>query len=113
MRLFVLQIIRKARIAFIFKKTKFIERIYYACLNVFIIRFWHIWLDEKKKAELDSTLDQITSNSQNKKTTTSQLTSNSQHRKKTIKQQYFISIPALFSIEINSHTLVYLALPVI
>ncbi|CAM2715848.1 unnamed protein product, partial [Rotaria socialis] len=35
------------------------------------------------------------------------------HKKKNTKQQYFITLPAMFSIEINSHTLVYLALLVI
>lgn len=95
----MLQIIRNIRIAFIFKETKYVDRIYYAWLNVFIIRFWNMWLSEKKKNELDSALNQ--------------LTSLSQHTKKTTKQQYFISRPTLFSIEINSHTLVYLALLVI
>jgi hypothetical protein len=64
-----------------------------------LIRYWYIWLSSKKKSDLDLLV--------------AKLSSLQKHRKKKTKQQYFISLPAMFSIEINSHTLVYLALLVI
>lgn len=61
-----------------------------------MVRYWYIWLDSKNKSDLDSVRFK--------------LSSTQQHTKKKTKQQYFISLPSLFSIEINSHTLVYLGL---
>ena len=67
--------------------------------TVFLTRFWYIWLSSKTITELDSILiDSFSLNA---------------NRKKNTKQQYFMTLPAMFSIEINSHTLVYLALLVI
>jgi hypothetical protein len=66
---------------------------------VFLVRFWYTWLSIKTKSELDSTI--------------AELFSSQAHKKKKTKQQFFITLPAMFSIEINSHTLVYLALLVI
>lgn len=91
--------IRNIRFAFINKETNYIDRIGYAWRSVFLIRFWYTWLSTKTKGELDSTL--------------AELFSTQVHRKKNTKQQYFITLPAMFSIEINSHSLVYLALLVI
>ncbi|CAF3816716.1 unnamed protein product [Rotaria sp. Silwood1] len=91
-----LQIIRNTRFAFISTETSYVDRIYFAWLNVFIIRFWRIWLNKKKKSDLDSALDRLNSSNQDIKINT--------------KRQYFMSLPALFSMEINSHTLVYIAL---
>ncbi|CAF4702834.1 unnamed protein product [Rotaria socialis] len=94
-----LEIIRNIRYAFINKDTNYIDRIHYAWENVFLIRFWYTWLSTKTKSELNSTL--------------AELFSSQAHKKKNTKQQYFITLPAMFSIEINNHTLVYLALLVI
>ncbi|CAM4829978.1 unnamed protein product [Rotaria magnacalcarata] len=94
-----LQIIRNIRLAFISTETKYIDRIYYAWLNVFIVRFWYTWFTKTTKNELDSILNQCNYIKQNIRTST--------------KRQYFMTHPALFSIEINSHTLVYIALLVI
>ncbi|CAF3917309.1 unnamed protein product [Rotaria magnacalcarata] len=94
-----LQIIRNIRLAFISTETKYIDRIYYAWLNVFIVRFWYTWFTKTTKNELDSILNQRNYIKQNIRTST--------------KRQYFMAHPALFSIEINSHTLVYIALLVI
>ncbi|CAF4039995.1 unnamed protein product [Rotaria magnacalcarata] len=91
-----LQIIRNIRLAFISTDTKYIDRIYYAWLNVFIVRFWYTWFTKTTKNELDSSLNQRNYIKQNIRTST--------------KRQYFMTHPALFSIEINSHTLVYIAL---
>jgi hypothetical protein len=91
--------IRNIRLAFINKQTSYIDRIHYAWRAVFLIRFWYIWLNSKTIAELDSILIDSFSLQID--------------RKKNTKQQYFITLPAMFSIEINSHTLIYLALLVI
>ena len=91
--------IRNIQIAFINKQTSYIDRIQCAWKTVFLTRFWYIWLSSKTISELDSIL--IDSFSLNV------------NRKKNTKQQYFMTLPAMFSIEINSHTLVYLALLVI
>ncbi|CAF1027539.1 unnamed protein product [Rotaria magnacalcarata] len=94
-----LEIIRNIRYAFINKDTNYIDRIHYAWRSVFLIRFWYTWLSTKTKSELDSTI--------------AELLFSQAHKKKNTKQQYFITLPAMFSIEINSHILVYLALLVI
>ncbi|CAF3064387.1 unnamed protein product, partial [Rotaria sp. Silwood2] len=93
------KLIRNIRLAFINKETSYLDRIYYSWKNVFLIRYWYIWLSSKHKSDLDLIL--------------SKLPSTQKHQKKKTKQQYFISLPSLFSIEINSHTLVYLGLLVI
>ncbi|CAF3237241.1 unnamed protein product [Rotaria socialis] len=94
-----LQIIRNIRLAFISTETKYIDHIYYAWLNVFIVRFWYTWFTKTTKNELDSILNQRNYIKQNIRTST--------------KRQYFMTHSALFSIEINSHTLAYIALLVI
>ena len=66
---------------------------------MFLIRYWYNWLSASKKIDLDSML--------------SKLSPGQKHSKKKTKQQYFITLPSMFSIEINSHTLVYLGLLVI
>ena len=98
--LFALQMIRNIQIAFIDKQTSYIDRIQYAWKTVFLTRVWYIWLSSKTINELDSIL--IDSFSLNV------------NRKRNTKQQYFMTLATMFSIEINnSHTLVYLALLVI
>ncbi|CAF1462305.1 unnamed protein product [Adineta ricciae] len=91
-----LEIIRNVRFAFVKKETFYIDRIQYAWRSVFLIRFWYVWLSRKTKNELDAIL--LGRFSLRK------------CQEKNTKQQYFITLPAMFSIEINSHTLVYLAL---
>ena len=91
--------IQNIRFAFINKETNYLDRIYFAWKSVFLIRYWYSWLSASKKIDLDSML--------------SKLSSGQKHEKKKTKQQYFITLPSMFSIEINSHTLVYLGLLVI
>jgi hypothetical protein len=97
-----LKILRSIIDAYYEKDTPFLRRIYLAWFAVFIVRIWLTWIQVTTKKELDDTLTTLT-----------------QHwdipcrRSVTTKQQFFLTSPAVFSIELNAHTLTYLALLVI
>lgn len=80
----------------------FLRRIYLAWFAVFIVQIWLTWIQVTTKKELDDTLTTLT-----------------QHwdipcqRSVTTKQQFFLTSPAICSIELNAHTFTYLALLVI
>ena len=79
------------------------DRIFYAWTAVFIFRFWCLWINETKKQDLDIILSKLVA---------SNITSKKEDKKKKntqSKRQYFITYQSHFSIEINAHTLVYLA----
>ncbi len=81
--------------AYVERSTTIIDRLYYAWCSVFIIRFWSAWLESTDYSELEErilnlfSLDVDTS---------------------IPKQNLFVTIPALFSIELNAHSLTYLAI---
>ncbi|CAF0919561.1 unnamed protein product [Adineta ricciae] len=88
-----LQIIRLARLAFIEKRTSIIDRLFYSWTAVFIVRLWIAWLELTDYADLQRIISHV-------------LPSNSM--KSISKPALFITVPALFSLELNVHTLTYL-----
>ena len=81
--------------AFIAKETVIADRVYHAWTAVFIIRRWSAWLEHFNLTDLDENQSQSSSNSQ----------SAGNH-----KRNLFITMPALFSLELNAHSLTHLAL---
>ena len=90
------QLIHNSRLAFVDKKTNYLDRVYLAWINVFLVRSWCVWLRTKSKKELDTII--------------ARLAPSWVRQRKNTKQQYFLSRPAMFSIEINNHSLVYFGL---
>ena len=75
------------------------ETIFHAWTGVFMSRFWRVWIDKKEKIELDKLSFELT-----------QRRNVSQGASRTNTQQYSMTIPSIFSLELNAHCLVYLAL---
>ena len=106
-----LKLIQSVMIAYCEKKTLLIDRLYYAWLSVFISRFWLAWLSVQSK-------DELINEYSNKFPSLSAIISDEWRKKVTIpdfakmktKQQFTISYPSYFSIEINAHSLTCLTL---
>ena len=81
-----LQILKYIIISFIDKSTSIQNRLYYSWLAVFFCRLWLMWLK-----------NQSFTNTSTKKIDTN-------------KAKYFITMPAYWSLEINTHNLLYLVL---
>ena len=84
------------------KSTSYLKRIYLAWYALFIVRIWLTWIENTRKEELDGTLNILTEDWD----VPCPLS-------KTSKRQFFLTWPTIYSIELNAHTLVYLALLVI
>ncbi|CAM4783358.1 unnamed protein product [Rotaria magnacalcarata] len=89
-----LQIIQFIRFAYVDKSPNIIDRLYYAWCAVFIVRMWSAWIESTRIADLKEKISQLFLADSNSITSKSKL---------------FITIPALFSIELNAHSLTYLA----
>ena len=84
-----LRLLRSVVVAYVEHDTSIIDRIYHSWLTVFLCRIWWTWLetfDEKDFPELRSMKNRSSS---------------------------FITVPALFSIELNAHSLLSICLLVI
>ena len=81
-----LSIIRFVILAYIDKATDTMQRLFYAWSAVFVCRFWWMWI---------------------------QRGANGQRSSGTARNQLFITDPALISIELNAHSLMYILLLVI
>ena len=91
-----LTLIRTVIQAYIDKDTTPSDRLYQAWLGVFLIRLWSAWLQTEKIVNLHKV---FSSNSPS-----------SALLKKKSKQPFIVTIPAIFSLELNAHALTYLIL---
>ncbi|CAM4842206.1 unnamed protein product [Rotaria magnacalcarata] len=94
-----LQAIRGVRLAYIEKNTSFLDRVYHAWISVFIFHLWCLWIRSMDKKDLDLILSQV-----------SNFNMTPENQKSQTKRQYFITYQSHFSIEINAHCLVYIAM---
>lgn len=90
-----LTMLRYVTLAYIDKSTNILDRLFYAWSIVFICRYWWIWLKYKTVLNIES------KPRENKKPIIKNM------------QKYFITFPALISIEINAHTLTFILLLVL
>ncbi|CAF4042962.1 unnamed protein product, partial [Rotaria magnacalcarata] len=90
----LLKIIQFVRFAFVEKKTTIIDRIYYSWCAVFIVRLWSAWLESIDSADIDENIFRLLPIDFSTPISKSQL---------------FITVPCLFSLEMNAHSLTYLA----
>ncbi|CAF4068242.1 unnamed protein product, partial [Rotaria magnacalcarata] len=90
--------IQSVRLAYIDKNADIIERIYYVWVSVFIFRSKLVWIDSKDKKDLDLIISQLLN-----------LDLNDIKKKYQVKRQYFITYQSYFCVEINAHSLIYLA----
>ncbi|CAF3114935.1 unnamed protein product [Rotaria socialis] len=88
-----LEIIKCVRLAYVDKNTTIINRLYYAWCAVFIVRIWSAWLQSINCNELKKRASHLLSTSIGIPVP---------------KKNFFITIPALFSLELNAHSLTYL-----
>ncbi|CAF2961111.1 unnamed protein product [Rotaria sp. Silwood2] len=94
-----LQAIRGVRLAYVEKNTNILDRIYHAWTSVFIFRLWCLWINAMDKQELDLIFSQV-----------SRFDMIFIKEQCQTRRQYFITYQTHFSVEINAHCLVYLAL---
>ena len=94
-----IRLLRSVIDAYIDKSKPLMERIFHAWTGVFISRFWRVWIDKMWKTRLDKLSFVLT-----------QGRNISQRASRTSTQQYSMTIPSIFSLELNAHCLVYLAL---
>ncbi|CAF1318994.1 unnamed protein product [Rotaria sordida] len=94
-----LQAIRSVRLAYIEKDTNILDRIYHAWTSVFIFRLWLFWINAMNKNDLDLVFSQV-----------SHYDIKSMKERSQAKNQYFITYQSYFCVEINAHSLVYLAM---
>ncbi|CAF3497559.1 unnamed protein product [Rotaria socialis] len=87
------KIIKCVRLAYVDKNTTIINRLYYAWCAVFIVRIWSAWLQSINCNELKKRASHLLSTSIGIPVP---------------KKNFFITIPALFSLELNAHSLTYL-----
>ena len=106
-----LRVMQSIIIAYYEKNTSLTDRVYFAWLSVFICRFWSAWLDTQSKDDLKkqythsfSSLLARISPELNETVKVPNVT------KMNLKQQFMITTPCHFSIEINAHSLTYLVL---
>ena len=99
LRRFYIRLLRSVIDAYIDKSKPLMERIFHAWTGVFISRFWRIWIDKMGKTRLDKLFFELT-----------QCHNVSQHASRTGTQQYSMTTQSIFSLELNAHCLVYLAL---
>lgn len=97
-----LKLIRSIIDAYIEKSTTLIDRIFHSWKSVFISRLWFLWIDIMGKKRLDKLAIELTKNFDERP----------QLPAKEI-QQYFLTLQAVYSIELNAHCLVYLVLLVL
>jgi hypothetical protein len=84
---------RFVRLAYIEKTTSIIDRLYYAWCAVFTIRIWSASLEKASVGDIQQTLSsRFPSKSFNSIS----------------KRNLFISMPTLFSLELNAHSITYL-----
>ena len=98
-------------IAYYEKNTSHTDRIYFAWLSVFICRFWSAWLHTQSKDDLEKQYTHSFSNLLARispELNEAVKVPNATRMK--FKQQFMITIPCHFSIEINAHSLTYLIL---
>ncbi|CAF2168973.1 unnamed protein product [Rotaria magnacalcarata] len=88
-----LQLIRLARLAFVEKQTSIIDRLYHSWTAIFIVRLWSSWIEITNHTDLQRIISHL-------------LPSDSM--RSISKPGLFITVPALFSLELNGHTLTYL-----
>lgn len=97
--LIYLTLLRSIIDAFHEKNTPLLKRLSSAWYAVFIVRIWLAWIQVKSKSELDDTLTILTLH-----------WDTPCRRSVTTKQQFFLTSSMVYSIELNAHTLTYLAL---
>lgn len=90
---------KSIRMAYIERNTHITDRIFHSWTAVFIFRLWCAWIGAKTKHDLDLLLSKITTQDETLKKSS-----------KLTKRQYFITYQSHFSVEINAHSLVYLAM---
>lgn len=84
--------------AYIEKTTNIIDRIFHGWTAVFIFRFWCLWINKTEKQSLNDILLKLSNTS----------VPRDEYLKP--KSKYFITYQSHFSVEINAHSLVYLAM---
>lgn len=94
-----IRLLRSVIDAYIDTSKPLMERIFHAWTGVFISRFWRIWIDKMGKNRLDKLFFELT-----------QRHNVSQRTSRTGTQQYSMTTQSIFSLELNAHCLVYLAL---
>ncbi|CAF1375253.1 unnamed protein product [Adineta ricciae] len=92
-----LKAIQSIRLAYIEKSTSVVDRIFHAWFVVFIFRLWFVWLNSTKKHDLDIAFTKLSRSDI------------SDMEKKKTKRSYFVTYQSYFSMEINAHSLTYLA----
>ena len=97
-----LTLLRSIIDAYIEPSTALLDRVFNAWLSVFLSRLWLIWIDKMGKVILDRILVELIDSSENYGLT----------ERKTC-QQYFLTPPTVYSIELNAHSLPYLLLLVV
>ncbi|CAF3370246.1 unnamed protein product [Rotaria socialis] len=90
----LLKIIQFVRFAFVEKNTTIIDRLYYSWCAVFIVRLWSAWLESIDSADIDEKIFRLLP---------------IDFSTPISKPQLFITVPCLFSLELNAHSLTYLA----
>ena len=89
---------RFVRLAYIEKDTSIVDRLYYAWCSVFIVRIWSAFLEKADLHDLQLVISNIFP---------------SKSVQSISKTNLFITMPTLFSLEINAHSLTYLTLLVV
>jgi hypothetical protein len=84
---------RFIRLAYVEKTTSAIDRLYFAWCAVFIVRIWWASLEKTSIRDIEQTLSTLFP---------------SESFNSISKRNLFISMPTLFSIELNAHSLTYL-----
>jgi hypothetical protein len=97
-----IKLLRSVIDAYIEKSTSLLDRVFHAWTSVFLSRFWLLWIEKMGKKKLDNLLVKLTKNS-----------NECYHSPKRSVQQYFLTPQAVYSIELNAHSLIYLILLVI
>jgi hypothetical protein len=97
-----LKLLRSIIDAYIEEDMSLLERVYHAWISMFVTRIWLVWTDKMGKQKLDKLLTRLTTHWEKLP-----------HRSKNSTQQFFLTPPAVYSIELNAHCLTYLALLVI
>jgi len=96
-----IKLLRSVIDAYIEKSTSLLDRVFHAWTSVFLSRFWLLWIEKMGKKKLDDLFMKLMKNS------------NECYPTKRSIQQYFLTPQAVYSIELNAHSLIYLIFLVI
>ena len=97
-----IRLLRSIIDGYINKSTPLLDRVFHAWTSVFLSRLWLVWIDKFGKKKLDQFLVETTKD-----------WDCPPRIAKSSTQQYFLTPQALYSIELNAHSFIYLIMLVI